>query len=111
MPDNFPYDPDWRLPGLADKRVLISKAVSGATKSRTKTGTKRAFELGFEARDKTEFDAAYAFWSSRYPGTTFNYIDNTVSPSVTIVCQFTSPFTWVANAYNDYDYKFSCEEV
>lgn len=111
MPDTFPYQPDWVRPGVADKRILTSTAVSGATKSRVKSGTKEAFELHFESRDLTEFNAAKTFWSARYPGTTFNYYDETVSPAVTREMRFTSPFTHVANGYNDYDYQFSAIEV
>lgn len=111
MPDTFPYDPDWQRPGVADKRILKSTSVSGASKSRIKATTKRAFELRFEARDLAEFTAALAFWDARYPGTTFLYNDKTVSPAVDITMEFTSPLQWTAISYNDYDYWFTCAEV
>lgn len=111
MPTVFPYQPDWVRPAVATKRIFTSTSVSGATKARTKTETKRSFELKFSARDKTEFEAALAFHAARYPGTTFTYRDETVSPSVDIDCRFTSDFSYVANMYNDYDYSFTCIEI
>lgn len=110
MPDVFPYQPSWQRVGVATKRVLISTAVSGATKSRTKQETKRIFELGFEARDLTEFEAAYAFWDAHYPSPTITYRDETVSPYEDITVRITSDFRYQANSYNDYDYSFSCIE-
>jgi len=111
MPDVFPYQPDWVRPGVVVKRVLTSTSVSGATKSRTKTESKHTFELNFEARDRTEFDAALGFWESHYPAPTFTYRDETVSPYVDRECRITSDFSHQANGYNDYDYRFSCIEV
>ena len=107
----LPYDPDWGRTGTIGKRVLSSSAVSGETRSRVKVGMKRSWELHFENRDATEFDAMVTFWDTNYPDTQFTYTDRSFATPRNVTVRFASDITDVVHSYNDRDYSFVIVEV
>lgn len=109
--DVWPFNPDWGRTLAAGKRVLSSTAVSGENKSRSKSTAKKAFEAQFESRWPEEYDAAYAFWNEKYPGTSFIYRDYAFSPERDTEARFVSDLPQQATDYRDINYSFQAVEV
>lgn len=107
----FAYDPDWSPAATISKRVIVSRAVSGAKRSRVKQGMKRTFTLQFTNRDAAEYDAVVAFWDTYYPDTTFTYSDKSFATPRSVTVTFASDITHTYHAYNDRDYSFVLEEA
>ncbi len=113
MPLNtFAYHPDWigRVRTI-DKVILRSTSVSGAVKQRVKRNKKKAFELRFENRDETEYNAALAFWDAQYGLLNFTFSDAAFGTPVSGTFRFISGITDNIDAYNDITYSFQIEEV
>lgn len=104
----WPFSPNWSLPGSYGPRELSSSAVSGATKTRTKSSGKNAFEMRFETRNSDEFEAAKAF---RDANTSFIFRDYGYATPRDLTMRFTSAIDLQRNDYNDVDYSFQCVEV
>lgn len=109
--DVFPFQPNWARSLTADKVVLASRSVSGATKARSKSAAKKSFEASFEDRLAEEYDAAYAFWDQKYPGTSFIYRDDAFSPARDTEVLFTSPMPNQQAGYNQINYGLQFLEV
>lgn len=109
--DIFPFQPNWARGLTGDKVVLASRSVSGATKARSKSAAKKSFEASFEDRLVEEYDAAYAFWDQKYPGTSFIYRDDAFSPARDTEVLFTSPFPQQQAGYNQINYALQFLEV
>src|SRR5690606_13695337 len=77
----WPFQPNWAVPGSAAKNVLASASVSGTVKERVKSGAKRTFALGFETRERAEYDVARAFWDEHLGVSSFIYRDESISPA------------------------------
>lgn len=109
--DVWPFQPNWTVPGITDKRILESRAVSGAYKGRQKGTMKGGKELKFETRITPEHDAAKAFWNAKHPGTSFIYRDYAYVPSRDSEVQFIGGIPHQFNNYNDIDYAIQIEDV
>jgi hypothetical protein len=107
----FPFSPNWPVSLDADKRVISSTAVSGASKGRSKGTKKRTLDAQFGSRMPEEYTAALAFWDEHYPGTSFIYRDESISPSEDIEMKFVSRITKRGNDFRDVDYTFQAVEV
>lgn len=108
--DVWPFDPDWARPLAADKRVLSSTSISGVTKSRTKSDKQVGIEASFTSRDADEYDAALAFWESKYPGTDFVFRDRGFTPSRDTVVQLISGLNMQQPNHNDISYGWQAIE-
>lgn len=104
----WPFSPNWSLPGSFAPRELSSSSVSGATKTRTKSSGKNAYELRFETRHIDEFEAAKAF---RDANTSFVFRDYGYATPRDTTMRFTSGIDLQRNDYNDVDYSFQAVEV
>lgn len=109
--DVWPFQPEWQRSLTTDKLVLRSGSVSGAVKARSKSAAKKGFEASFENRRAEEYDAAQAFWNSKYPGTSFIYRDDAFSPSRDTEALFTSSLPQQATSYHDISYGLQALEV
>lgn len=109
--DVFPFQPDISYPVAHDKLVLASTAVSGRSVVRSKTTAKRGYDLGFDTRREIEADTARAFWSAKYPGTSFIYRDDSRITPLDIEAKFTGGISEQPNGFNDVDYAIQLGEV
>lgn len=107
----FPFQPDWSGNLPASKLILESTAVSGKTKSRSKSTAKREFDLGFSTRRAEEYDATFAFWNSHYPGQPFIYRDYGFDPSRDTEVTIISDLDAQRNSYHDINYAFRVRQT
>lgn len=107
----FPFQPEWSGNLPADKLILESTAVSGKTKGRSKSAAKRGFDLGFTGRRAEEYDAAFAFWDSHYPGQSFIYRDYGFDPARDTEVIIKTELSMQRNSYHDIDYGFQARQV
>lgn len=102
--DVWPFQPDWTRGLASEKLVLSSTSVNGAIKARAKSTAKTGIEAGFSSRWVEEYDAAYAFWDAKYPGTPFIYRDYGFSPSRDIPCRFVTGLGMKQDDYHAINY-------
>lgn len=107
----WPFQPDWGRPLNQDKLVLSSTTVSGTRKARSKSSSKKAFELSFTDRSPEEYDAALAFWDEHYPGTSIVYRDDAFVPGRDTEALITSPLSQSAQGYRQIGYGVQLVEV
>lgn len=109
----WPFNPDWSRGLSADKLVLTSTSVNGAIKARAKSQAKSGIEAGFTARWAEEYDAAFAFWNAKYPGTSFIYRDYGFSPPRDIQAKFVTGLSMKQDDYHaiNYGWQAMSEDV
>lgn len=104
--DVWPFDPDVARRLSADKLVLRSTSVNGKVKERGKSKAKTGVDAVFTTRCAEEWDAAFDFWDTHYPGTPFIYRDDAFTPSRDRLLRFISGLGMQQNDYHDIDYAW-----
>lgn len=107
----WPFQPNWPSGGVYDKLTLTSTTVSGSIKARSKSTAKDALQLVFEDRSVEEHAAARAFWNEHYPGTSFVYRDETLTPAVDRIVKIIAPLNAQKAGYHEVTYTLQLLEV
>lgn len=103
----FPFRNNHKTPSQSFVNELSSTSISGAHKSRSKSGLIRRFDVPFSGRYQSEFDAGEAFWYYNRRQCVFE--DNAVYPPISYTGRITTPLERDPQSINNFGYKFGFE--